>query len=331
MKYNMHLRSFNVSLNAIKLFLVVVGIFIFSLLFGPFYHESDQNTYRKAYHVVYGLGLIEGYSVYGQYLTGEFVHYVIVWIGSNLGFEKNFIMAIANSTLAYLIMKLCFYWRVSFYIVITLVFTNFYLLVLYFTAERLKFGFIFLMLSLLYSKQGKSSVAFAITAVFAHAQQILIYISIVFSAVMISVSSILKDKKIKYKEIALLAGAIIVAGVIFYFLGDVLLYKFKYYYAAQQKYFLLIIWKPLLFLILTLLYSTERLKVVSAFIILILATSLVGPERVTIISYSFFMYYGLQYKGGVNAGVILTSCYYFFKSIFFIVDVLETGQGFSLL
>ena len=101
------------------------------------------------------------------------------------------------------------------------------------------FGFIFLMLSLLYSKQGKSSVAFAITAVFAHAQQILIYISIVFSYFMVSVSSILKDNKIKYKEIGLLTAAIILAAVIFYFIGDLLLYKFKYYYAAQQKHFLL--------------------------------------------------------------------------------------------
>jgi hypothetical protein len=47
------------------------------------------------------------------------------------------------------------------------------------------------------------------------------------------------------------------------------------------------------------------------------------------ISYCFFMFYALQYKGGVNLGVAVTSFYFGLKSIQFILNVIENGHGFS--
>lgn len=321
--------NLKVSHSSLVLLFISVGIFLFSLFFGPLYVVGDQIRYRGAYDIVYGLNLIEANLAYSLHLDGEIVHFLVVWAASNLGFEKDFTMAVFNSLLAYLIMRLCLQWRVSIYVAMAIVFTNFYLMVLYFAAERLKFGFIFLMLSLLYSSNPKTSATFAVTAVFSHAQQLIIYVSIIFSSVMTSVLFTLKTYRIRVRSLLLLIGLVIISLAIFYVLGDHFIYKFRYYKAIVDGNILSNIWKPLVFFVLTLQYSTDRLKITCIFCILILATLFVGPERVTMISYVFFMFYALQYRRGVNAGVVLTSFYFGVKSIYFILDVIQTGQGFS--
>ena len=315
--------------SSLVLFFVSVGIFLFSLFFGPLYVASDQINYRGAYDIVYGLNLIQANIAYKVHLNAEIVHFLVVWTASNLGFEKDFTMAVFNSLLAYLIMRLCLQWRVSIYVAMAIVFTNFYLIVLYFAAERLKFGFIFLMLSLLYSSNPKTSATFAVTAVLSHAQQIIIYVSIIFSSVMTSVLFTLKTYRVGVRSLWLLIGLVIIGLAIFNVLGDLILYKFKYYNAAVDGNILSNIWKSLAFFVLTLQYSTDRFKITCIFCMLFLATLFVGPERVNMISYVFFMFYALQYRRGVNAGVVLTSFYFGVKSIYFILDVIQTGQGFS--
>ena len=317
--------------SAVILFCASLGIFLFSLFFAPFYYAGDQIAYTNAYNSAFGQNLVDGLLVYASSVsTIEPIHYLIVWTASKLGLEKNFVMAIANSILAYLIIRVLLQWRVSVYVALAVIFTNFYVLVLYFTAERLKFGFIFLMLSLLYSRQRKLSVAFAITAVIAHSQQILIYASTLFSSVMASVSSSLKTGTFCLKKLLLLTTTIILVALpVFYFMGEHITDKFQYYNADAQENSFFRLWKTSIFFLLTLQYSTARLKIISTFSILLLAAALIGPDRVNMIAYCFFMFYALQYKGGVNAGVALTSFYFGLKSIYFILDILETGQGFS--
>ena len=84
----------------------------------------------------------------------------------------------------------------------------------------------------------------------------------------------------------------------------------------------------LVFFVLAILYSSMRLKTLFIFIIIMSAVVLVGPERVNMIAYCFFMFYALKYKRGVNAGVALTLVYFGFRGVSFIMDVIEVGQGF---
>jgi hypothetical protein len=321
--------NLKISRSSLMLFFVSFGMFIFSLFFAPFYFSGDQSGYTDAYNSLFGLDLIDGWQAYSGHISGELIHFLIVWMASNLGLEKNFVMALANSILAYLIIRVFLQWRVSFYIALVVIFTNFYLLVLYFSAERLKFGYIFLMLSLLYSRKRILSIAFALTSVYAHSQQILIYTSILFSNVVTSFWHTFKTSKIKFKQIFSVIAVIIAAISVIHFLGEFILWKFKTYNSVVEENIFLIIWKPLILFVLTLRYSAAFLKIIPAFSILILATVLVGPDRVNMITYCFFMFYALQYKGGVNAGVAVTSFYFGIKSIYFILSVIETGQGFS--
>ena len=317
-------------LSTVMLFCVSAGIFVFSLFFAPFYYAGDQEAYNNAYKAIIGTDFLSGFPLYYFRINAsEPMHYLIVWTAGNLGFEKNLFMAIANSSLAYLIMRVFIQWRVSVYIAAVVIFTNYYLLVLYFAAERLKFGFIFLMLSLLYRSQLKLSVAFAITAVFSHLQQILIYASALFASVMTNVWYTLSTAKLGLKKIFSLIALILIILVMLYFLGENLSVKFTKYNEAAGGNSFLILWKGFIFFLLTLLYSRDRLEVVSVFSVLFLATALVGPERVNMISYCFFMFYALQYKGGVNLGVVVTSFYFGIKSIDFVFKILENGHGFT--
>jgi hypothetical protein len=330
MKVAISYSNFKFSRVAKILFFVSVGVLVSSLLFSPFYYEGDSIPYANAYVAVFGQNLVDGLLVYTSTVSSvEPVHYLIIWTTSNLGIDKNLVTAIANSILAYLMMRVFLQWRVSLYVALAIVFTNFYVLVLYFAAERLKFGFIFLMLSLLYCRERKLSAAFAMTAVLAHSQNILIYVGTLFSSVITDVSASLKTGRFRLKKVLLLVLIIAVSVGSLNLIEEYLSLKFEYYNVAAQENSFFDLWKILVFLLLTLRYTTDRLNVISTFFILLLVATLVGPDRINMIAYCFFMFYALQYNSGVNAGVILTTLYFGIKSIYFILDILATGQGFS--
>ena len=333
MKTSIFYPKLKFSLSTLTLFSVSFSVFLLSLFFAPFYYSGDQARYLDIYNNLPGLHLFEGLDVYHTSIgSKEIIHYLIVWITSNLGLGKNFVMAIANSILAYLIMRLFLHWRLSIYVSVAVIFTNFYLLTLYFSAERLKFAFIFTILSLPYSyrRQTKLSFSFALTSVLAHSQQILIYASLVFSSFMLVFSASLKTGMLNLKLLLSFIIIIISALIVFYFNSAHIISKFLYYSNnfGLDKNSLIGLWKPLLFLLLTLQYSKERLRVIYIYILLLLATVIIGPQRVTMIAYFFFMFYALQYNRGVNAGVILTSFYFAVKSFYFILEILDSGQGY---
>lgn len=333
MKTSIFYPKLKFSLSTLTLLSISFSVFLFSLFFAPFYYAGDQVRYLHIYNDLSDRHLFEGLDVYYTDIgSKEIIHYLIVWITSNLSLGKNFVMAIANSILAYLLMRLFLHWRVSIYVSVAVIFTNFYVLTLYFSAERLKFAFIFTILSLLYSyrRQPKLSFSFALTSVLAHSQQILIYASLVFSSFMLGFVASLKTGMLNLKLLLSLTIIIISALIVFYFNSNHILYKLHYYSNTfgLEKNSLIALWKPLFFLLLTLQYSKERLRVIYIYMILLLSAVIIGPQRVTMIAYFFFMFYALQYNRGVNAGVILTSFYFAVKSYYYILEILNSGQGY---
>jgi len=333
MKTSIFYPKLKFSLRTLTIFSLSFSVFLLSLFFAPFYYGGDQIRYLHIYNDLSGRHLFESLDIYYSDIgSKELIHYLIVWIASNLSLGKNFVMAIANSILAYLIMRLFLHWRVSIYVSVAVIFTNFYVLTLYFSAERLKFAFIFTILSLLYSyrRQTKLSFLFALTSVLAHSQQILIYASLVFSSFMLGLSALLKTGMLNLKLLLSLIIIIISALAVFYFNSDHILYKLDYYSNnfGLEKNSLTGLWKPLLFLLLTLQYTKERLRVIYIYILLLLSAVIIGPERVTMIAYLFFMFYALQYNRGLNVGVILTSFYFAVKSYYYILAILNSGQGY---
>ena len=330
MKFKSSFPSFKRLHSSVILLSVSLGVFLFSIFFAPLYYDGDQVVYHNAYKDVAGTELLTGFVSYQfRISTSEPIHFFIIWLANNLGLEKNFFIAIANSFLAYVTMRVFLQWRVSVYIALVVIFTNYYVLVLYFAAERLKFAFIFLMLSLLYIRNHKLSILFAITSVLTHIQQLIIYGSIMFSWFIENLIYILSTSRIGSKKIFLLIGIVFIGLFLFYFQGNQLTYKFWEYYGKATGNSLLVLWKAFSIFLLTLLYTSNRRKVISIFCIIFITVFLVGPERVNMIAYFFFMFYALQYKGGVNLGVLITSFYFGLKSIYFIFQVVTSGQGFG--
>src|SRR5690606_32456046 len=93
----------------------------------------------------------------------------------NLYLTKDVFISIANSILAILLVLLIFrYCKIGWerYALLALIFTNYYVMVLFFSAERLKFAFIFLIAALL-TTQAKKLVFFGL-AMLTHVQSALL-------------------------------------------------------------------------------------------------------------------------------------------------------------
>lgn len=307
---------------------ITILVLLLSLFFSPFYFEGDQVPYNNAYDGIKGVNVLQGYLQYHLYITSdEPIHFLILWIFSNLGIPKDVVMAFANAILANVLTRLFFKWRVSIGIIVFIIFTNFYLLVLYFSAERLKFAFIFFFIAVLLSLRVKKTYLFIVLSILTHVQMLILVLSRFFAMVMQSVVSFFLTLKFKLKFTKVVFIIILFIPIIF--LSEHILYKLNAYSDnSASKGLLLNTFQPLIFLVLSLFYSREKMATFFIFFIIIISSSIVGPERVTMMAYLYFMFYALRINKGINFGVVVTSFYYFAKSIIFVSNVLKNGHGF---
>lgn len=296
-------------------------VLFFSFLISPFYTDGDQRVYRAVYEILPNLDLIEGYSFYTSQLSSkEYVHFLLSWVASSF-VDKDLFIAFSNATFAYVAMSLFRKWKASVIISFIIILTNFYFLVLYFAAERLKFGFIFLTLSLIYVDQLKRFYVFATLAIISHAQVIIVYGSILFHALIRQILKLIRTREVP-KSVFFLVPFLFIPP---FLVGDHLLMKFQDYYGSGG---LEALGRIFVFLLLALLYSKDRGETFAIFLPLFIAVFLVGGERVNIFGYFAFLYYGLRIRGGWNVGVLVTSAYYAYASIVFLVNVFQRGDGF---
>ena len=302
--------------------------FIFSLVIAPLYYDGDQIYYTEAYRAVKNVNLIEGFFMYrAQVSSQEPIHFFIVWLFSNLGVQKSLVMALANAMLTNVVMRLLIKWRVLIIIIIAVVIFNFYLLVLFFSAERLKFSFLFFFSSILFVEKKKKSLFLAMLSIATHVQISLMIIANSFGNFMIGFSNFVKTKRFKFKIGRVIT--ILFFLLIFLYLRDHIFSKFSSYSeVSESKGLLQNIWQPVIFLLLSLLYSNNKWQTVFIFSIIILSASMVGSERVTMMAYFYFMFYALRHKRGMNMGVLLSIFYFGIKSIFFLANIVKYGHGF---
>ncbi len=103
----------------------------------------------------------------------------------------------------------------NFIVSALIVLTNYYLYVLFFPAERLKFGVIFLIFSLLYFDEKKKFIASSLLSSLSHFQMVLVYISILFEFVFSKVKLFIFEQKIS-KYLILLVFLSIFGLVLFF-------------------------------------------------------------------------------------------------------------------
>jgi hypothetical protein len=321
---------FNLSKNRNIFFTIIItfGAFLFSLIISNYYVDGDQIYYSEAYDSLKGYNMFEGLLIYrSKILSDEPIHFILIWIFSNLGIDKNIIMSLVNAVLTFILIRILLRWNVVNFIIITLLTTNFYLYVLFFSAERLKFSILFILLSVFFIDKKKTSIFFALLSVITHTQTALIFVANFFGQTMSKLVRLnrLNWNRFNYGKFLTLIFFL----TIFLFLKDHLYSKFFIYSdMSQSKSIITNVWQSLVFLFLSLFYSKKWFETFSMFIIMILAASLVGSDRITILSYFLFMHHALKINRGINFGVLLSIFYLGFKSILFFTNVFNNGHGF---
>lgn len=302
--------------------MAMLFVFGLSLLISPQYVNGDQLHYRATYEVVSSLSFIEGYLQYNLLLSSyEYVHYSLIWVFSRF-LDKDVFIAFSNAFLVYFLLINLDKIRVYAPLAIILVLTNFYLFVLYFAAERLKYGMVFFLLSLYYIERVKVFYPFVILSLTAHAQFLIIYAGIAFRN--------LRNLIWRFFTKGLISKTVffffILAFVVVILLNKQIFSKFIAYYDSINIFDL---WKMFIFFALSLWYSKKkRLDALFIFIPLIIAAALFGGERVNIFGYFVFMYYALQVNRGVNFGVLATTLYFGVQAYFFVENIVLYGDGF---
>jgi len=297
-----------------------VLIFLLSLLVLPFCTGGDQSVYRKIYAGLPDFSLTQGFSFYSQnILSREFVHYFLSWVASRL-IGKDLFISFSNAILAYVTMSLFLKWKASITIAFMLLLTNFYFLVLYFAAERLKFGFIFLVLSMIYIDRFKQFYVLAVLALVSHASVLIVYVSTLFKVFVGQISKLFRTGKVSKLSLLVIPFLIIPLLLV----KSQIISKFLIYYTGGK---LLDLGRISVFLLLALLYSKKRSETIILFIPIVIAAFLLGGFRVNMFGYFLFLYYGLQFRGGWNFGVLATSVYFAYSSTILLINIIQHGDG----
>ena len=308
-----------------------VLVFIYSLYVGQFATEGDQVTYRALYEKIGKLSFNEATSYYFHWINSrEIVHFVFSFIFSSNGIDKDLFIAISNGVLAYVSAAVLLQFNASKIIVFTIVLTSFYFNVLYFSAERLKFGFIFLMLSILFKDRKFLFYILSLTSIFSHVQMAINYLAFMFSLLVKQIKRMLVSGKMS-KNILVITFVTIICGVLIFLFSELvphMIGKFQNYITEIQ---LFDIAKILSIMSLAVFYSKNSWEAFWTFVPLVVLVSLLGSDRILMIGYFLFLYYGLQASRGLNLGVISTTIYFSLKSIGYLKGLIYFGNGFYFL
>ena len=148
-------RGLVIELGTLVKSILVLYTFFITFFLSQFYTWGDQEVYTVVYEDIRNLPFLEAFGVYFYHISSiDIVHFLFIWL---LGpfVAKNLLMAFMNSLLSIVIIKLLDTWKVSLVITSIILLTNFYLFVLYLAAERLKFGILFFLASLLVLQRKK--------------------------------------------------------------------------------------------------------------------------------------------------------------------------------
>lgn len=305
--------------------LCALVVFVYSFVLGPYVVNGDQEIYRSIYKEIGNLSFLQAYFYYLSHIDSkEFVHFIISWMFSYFDVNKDFFIAISNSVLAYIVAMLCLNLKASRVIIFILIITSFYMNVLYFPAERLKFGMMFFFLSLIFLNEKKKFYIYLLISSLAHAQILISYMSMLFYKIMLDLEMLLKKQKISKS----LVVYIVCSFSIILVMGDHISSKLSAY-LGDIKW--IDVGKMMLILLFSIYYSKNKRRVVYMFVPLILVVFVIGSDRVFMLGYLLFLYNALQINRGVNFGICLSLVYFGIKSYFFIFNILEYGHPFPVL
>lgn len=305
----------------LMLFFIFCFTFAISLFFTPYHVAGDQVHYNKLYDGVRGLNLIDGYYFYISNIDSkEFFHFLWIWVFTNVGFSKIFIMSLLNSWVACLMFSFFKRTGASLALVFIFVISNYYMYAMFFTLEKLKFSVLFLLLAAYCIKSPKKQVLFVIVSMLTHFQMIILFSMYWFSR-----------QKIKFifhsswRKAFLLFVTLCGFFLFWHFLGDQILRKINYYYEFYSGNRLVGLLKLLVLFLITFVYSGYKKSVILFYIPFAFVVFFLGGDRLMMAAYFYCSYYLLKYNKGMNIMFCLFSFYMLFKTYSYLYMVYEYG------
>jgi len=321
-------RTISPNLSKLIRYLLLVIIFFISWLVGSMHTTGDQLNYTHVYNNISSYEIVPALVYYRFHLNSlELVHFLFIYLFSAF-FEKVVLFSFVNTFFASLIIKYFDKLKVSFLVTTSFLITNFYVYVLFFTAERLKFGFIILLIGLCMKAGSKLRNITIFSAILGHAQMVLILAPVVFEDAVSRVLKIIKTSRLKWSTFLFIIPLLLIP-----FVWDYAIFKFQNYrdnVIDSTSIFSFV--RITVFFILAAYYANKVEKISKAFIVFIplfIMVYLIGGDRVNMIAYMYFLYYALRYKNGLNVGILMTSLYFAWKTILFLVSVSIYGNGFN--
>ncbi len=317
----MYIKISKIQLDVIISVTFALISFIFSLLIIDFYTHGDQSHYIRYWLNVQELSFSEAYVLLGISLgSAEPVYAFLTYVFSGI-IEKKIIMSILNASIVYLLVLWMLKKNVTI-VIIPFLLLNFYLLVLFFAAERLKIGLLFFLIAEHYSK---FKLVWYILSLLSHVS-VLIILIVRYSNIFYKLFLELIHGYITKKTIFYIIIYIIISSAILYVLLEHIINKLEY--AHLDSLSISGILKMSVFIGMGVFYSQKKIEPIIAGLPLILTAGILGPDRVVMFGYFLFMYYGLQYKRGLNFGIFITTVYFIIASITFMDAIVLYGDGF---
>jgi hypothetical protein len=293
-----------------------------TILLFPYILDGDMYVYNNLYELVNNLNIIDGYLIYTSNInSAEIIHYLLIWISSNTSIPRVVFLATFNALIAYLAFTILFNSR-NYLILSFLLLFNVYADVLYFSAERLKFSIIILILALQF-KPAIVKALIASCAVAAHVQTVLIIM--LFNIIKINSNSIKTLKGRNLKNLIIIGLAFLTVGLSP--LSDHAISKVTAY---NSDYGGVIPYKTILISIALVYVAPRKLGALLASVISVIAAMYIGDGRINFILYYILLIVCIRGGGNIKRGLAVTlASYGAYQDISFMQNVLLLGTGFK--
>ncbi len=306
--------------------LAVAGIFTplsygFSLYFLDLYTGGDQFFYHRFYDAVSGVGPLDVMNIQLAY-TGsvEPLYGLLSWLGASL-MPKNEWISIFNALLFVSIIAYLKKSNVSLFLY-PLVLTNYYLFVIAFSAERLKFAVLVILISVQVSKKWRYPVG-ALALLF-HFQSIF-FISGVAGKKMSDALTAIYNKRISISTVLGVGVTILALGIVWHYFSQTLLAKINHYQVNGFEG----LFKFMILAFSAMLVSPQKSQTFYTFIILAVATFVFGGTRMNMVSFMYAIHYSFSWKRGLNPITLGLLIYFSERGFVFLYNIATLGDGFG--
>ena len=308
-----------VDLSTLNTFFFFIVTFCISLLFKSFYVKGDQYIYIEFYEASKGLSFLEIYILQISSMTSSDLGYsVLILIFSDL-VSKNTYISLSNAILGALLYKLLKKYNYPTWLYIGLI-LSFYMFVLFFAAERLKFAAIFVIIAFFYKSFLKKSLILLFAAFF-HTQAVFALALVIIYEVTRAdfISNIFKLKNLIIFTFFSLITAFFLA-LSFEFIFE----KFLQY----SSYELLSLVKPFALGLISITFMMDKFFAISSTLFFLISCFILGTDRIIMMQFIFvILFLNHNSKNQIFVLFILFS-YLFIKNIDFIYKILICGEGF---